>query len=106
MRRTLLEGPLQLEREVNKRIAVERDSGLCVPCYLRTGLRIRANDVHHVFGRAKKVGSYRERYTALMCVCRSCHDYLEHHKFSNEVEGAWLRTANETPINRNFKHRN
>ena len=50
-----------------------RDGGLCRICNDKRDALERAVDVHHVFGRGNDISSWREDYTALMCVCRACH---------------------------------
>ena len=64
---------LERYRAQQKRIAYERDGGMCVFC------GAPAVDPHHVYGRAstwQDDGSHEERERAdkLLCVCRSCHD--------------------------------
>ncbi len=49
-------------------LAVERDSGLC-ECG-RPGA-----DVHHVYGRGREAGDWREHHEQLRCVCRECHPH-------------------------------
>ncbi len=52
--------------------AKDRDLWRCQICADK-GVTTRAWDVHHVFGRGYTVDSWREDFTALMCVCRGCH---------------------------------
>ena len=64
--------------------AKDRDSWRCQICADK-GVTTRAWDVHHIFGRGNSVESWRECYTALMCVCRSCHPApLHSHDWSSD----------------------
>ncbi len=52
--------------------AKDRDSWRCQICADK-GVTTRALDVHHIFGRGRTKGDWRENYMALLCVCRACH---------------------------------
>ena len=54
-------------RRVQYRLANRRDGGHCVIC------GNRGMDIHHVYGRGREAGDWREHYSKLMVVCRSCH---------------------------------
>lgn len=106
------EEDLKLYRKVNKIICIERDGGLCVNHYFNMGERVLACDVHHVFGRGKVAGDYREHYTNLLCTCRDCHPlpiFTANNILTSGENLSWvlelLKRANETPINEDFKHR-
>ena len=49
-------------------LAAERDRGLCHCGKL-------AVDIHHVYGRGRQAGDWREHYEQLRCVCRECHPH-------------------------------
>lgn len=55
-------------------LARERDEDLCVFC----GKSFE--DVHHVYGRARCAGDWRENFKNLMCVCRKHHPAPIFHK--------------------------
>jgi hypothetical protein len=103
---------LKLYRKINKIICIERDAGKCAIHYFNKGEEVLACDVHHVFGRGKVAGDYREHYTNLMCVCRECHPlpiFTANNILKAGENLSWvleiLHKANETPINENFEHR-
>ena len=58
---------LRVYRREQYALAMDRDRGRCVFC------GEPAVDVHHAYGRARDIGSPREHFTSLMCVCRKCH---------------------------------
>ncbi len=98
---------LKAYRQVNKLLAIHRDSNLCAVCFFLHDKKKRADDVHHVYGRGQKAGDWRERYINLLCVCR------EHHPLPIQIPKAndelvWIEdvlvSANENPINPDFKH--
>ena len=95
---------LLLERAINKRIALDRDSGLCAICYFEDRKRVQAVDVHHVYRRARKPGSYRENYKSLMCLCRKHHDNFHSGRLPIDHIEEVLRKCNDTPINQRFEH--
>jgi len=49
-------------------LAYARDNGGCRICEIA-----RADDCHHILGRGREAGDFREHYTNLMFVCRTCH---------------------------------
>ncbi len=49
-------------------LAIERDGGLC-ECG-REGA-----DVHHIYGRGREAGDWREHHDQLRCTCRECHPH-------------------------------
>jgi hypothetical protein len=55
-----------------RKLAVERDDGLCQICLRVHGRTRLAQACHHVFGRSRKV-DWRENSASLMCVCDECH---------------------------------
>jgi hypothetical protein len=95
-------------RKAQRNLAILRDNGLCAVCYfVKAGIKVPANDVHHVYGRGRKAGNWRESFKCLLCVCRM------HHPRPILVPGgnsglAWiedvLKSANETPINQDFSY--
>jgi hypothetical protein len=60
---------LRAYRRRQYELAIERDGGMCVKCG-----RV-AVDVHHIYGRGRDAGDWRERYDSLECVCRGCHPF-------------------------------
>ena len=88
--------------------AYDRDNGLCVFCYYQMGKRVRADDVHHVYGRSNKAENWRERYIVMVCTCRKCHPPPIHGGRGSSTKLIYveiaLRRANETPINKRFQH--
>ncbi len=82
-------------RKEARRIALLRDSQMCMMCKWVHNQRTKAVEVHHVFGRGAMVGSVKEETTSLMCVCRDCHPqpimlYSEH-AWKEDVIHAWVR---------------
>lgn len=101
----------QAHRRSQRLIAAERDDGLCVVCFFKHNKRIGANDIHHVYGRAitkRVVESDKENYRSLTCLCRKHHEDVGIIKDSGS-QWVWLidilNMANETPINKEFIHR-
>ena len=66
---------LRLWRATQYRKAIERDKGMCRICNKRVAV-----DVHHVYGRGRSTGDWREHHTSLMSVCRGCHPQPIKHK--------------------------
>jgi hypothetical protein len=98
---------LKAYRSVNVALAIERDNNQCVFCYFLHGMSAPRQEVHHVYSRGKKAGSFREHYTSLLCTCKECHPLpIQTPGASGSL--AWveavLRKANETPINKKFQH--
>jgi hypothetical protein len=94
-------------RRVQSALAIDRDGGLCIFCYFLLGEKTKRDDLHHVYGRGKAAGDWRESYKNLAGTCR------RHHPLPIQTPGGnpnldWvedvLRMANETPINKKFKH--
>jgi hypothetical protein len=56
-------------RREQYQLAIDRDGGLCRMCGRM------AADVHHVYGRGKRAGDWREHHDNLICVCRQCHPH-------------------------------
>lgn len=97
---------LSVYRRSQAALAKFRDDSLCVICYFEHHRRRHMDEVHHVYGRGKEAGDWRESYQSLMCVCRTCHP-------PPVVEGshlAWvedlLHQANQDPISINFRKLN
>lgn len=90
------------------RIAADRDDCLCTFCYFQMGKRVKAVDVHHVYGRGRSKDSWREKYTVMLCTCRTCHPLPIYAGPGTSLKlgyvDAILAKANETPINRRFIH--
>lgn len=88
-------------------LAINRDNDQCVFCYFLRGKNTPRAEVHHVYSRGKKAGDWREQYTSLLCTCRECHP-LPIIYVGGSVELAYveivLQQANESPINKDFKH--
>jgi hypothetical protein len=99
---------LQRYRSVQAALAIRRDAGLCAIHYFRHGEKRKYQDVHHVFGRGKGAGDWREHYSNLLCTCRICHPppiYIPStNGRTNWVEDV-LHQANTMPINKRFDHR-
>lgn len=96
-------------RRAQAAIAIDRDNNQCVFCWFLQGKITRRDDVHHVYGRGRDAGDWRENYQSLVCTCR------RHHPQPIQTKGGphdldWveviLRQANETPINPKFYHVN
>ena len=68
------ESALVRYRKEQYALAWERDKGLCVFCGKP------AQDTHHVYGRARCPGDWRENFKNLMCVCRKHHPAPIFHK--------------------------
>lgn len=89
-------------------LAILRDDSTCVFCWFSRGKRTPRTQVHHVYGRGRDAGDWREHYTNLLCVCNNCHPLPIQTPGANEdlayVEDV-LRMANEEPINPSFKPR-
>lgn len=60
-------------RRIQAALAIERDNAQCVFCHFIYGKTTDSADVHHVWGRGKTAGDYREHYTSLLCTCREHH---------------------------------
>lgn len=87
-------------------LAIHRDNALCAIHYFRDKMRVPGNQVHHVYGRSRRAGDWRENYESLLCVCIACHP------LPIQIKGAspnldWveeiLEQANDTPINPEFR---
>jgi hypothetical protein len=87
-------------------LAILRDADVCALCWILQTKRTPRTQVHHVYGRGKDAGDWREHYTSLLCVCNECHPLPIQTPGANAdlayVEEV-LRLANETPINSSFK---
>lgn len=97
---------LDMYRGTQRMLCVDRDHASCVICWFRDGVKTRYQDIHHIYGRGKKVGDWREHYTNLMCVCRKCHPLPAQDKGSKQ---SWVieiaeEMMNATPINPAFEH--
>lgn len=88
-------------------LAILRDDSTCVFCWYLHGKRTARTQVHHVYGRGKDEGDWRENYTNLLCVCNDCHP------LPIQTPGASANLgyvedvrslANENPINKKFSH--
>lgn len=95
-------------RMVQSALAIDRDHDQCVVCKFVLGADTPRADVHHVYGRGRVAGDWREQYTSLMCVCKKHHPLPIQTPGGNE-ELAWVEAvraqANDTPINKKFEHR-
>lgn len=87
-------------------LAISRDGDQCAICWFRDGVHKRREEVHHVYGRGRASGDFREHYTSMLCVCKECHPPPIQIPGASArlgwVEGI-LQQANETPINEIFK---
>lgn len=94
-------------RKQQASLAKHRDKSQCVFCHFLLGKEVPAADVHHVYGRAKKVGDIREQYRSLACTCRKHHPQPIKSDFPGD-NLAWvvgvLEQANTNPINPEFSH--
>ena len=97
---------LKLYRQVQAALAIERDHSYCVFCYFMDGRIVPRADVHHVYGRGKRAGDWREHYRHLLCTCR------KHHPLPIQTPGGnpdlayveqVMANANETPIDPYFQ---
>lgn len=86
-------------------LAIFRDNSQCAVCFFLHGKRRAREEVHHVYGRGRKTGDWREQHTSLLCVCKA------HHPLPIQTPGgnyhlAWveevLKQANASPINPEF----
>lgn len=102
----MTDNKLKFYRRLQRAIAIERDNGLCAICFFKHSKKVKAQEVHHVYGRNKKIGT-REHYTCLLCVCRDCHPQpiTSHVASTAEQEEIVdiLHKANEQPINKDFR---
>lgn len=97
---------LRLYRQAQYRLAVERDRGLCVFCWFLDGRQVLASDVHHVYGRGRQAGDWREHHTQLVCTCRAHHPPPIREPGANprlEWVEKVVERANRTPVNKSFK---
>lgn len=84
-------------RKEQRWLAFQRDDGLCQICLREHNRLRRADDVHHVFGRSRRV-DWREHHTSLMCVCRECHPsplYLHNPETSDHEIAKLMRNINK-----------
>jgi hypothetical protein len=98
---------LKMYRRIQSALAIRRDNDQCVICHFRYNRKRRREEIHHVYGRARRSGEWREHYTSLMSVCKDCHPPPiqtpgGNHDFSWVEE--LLREANSNPINKGFTH--
>lgn len=87
--------------------AIQRDFDRCVICHFKFGRRRRRQHIHHVYGRGRKAGDWREHYTNLMCVCMDCHPLPIQTPGGNHAL-SWVEDIrekmNSDPINYGFEH--
>jgi hypothetical protein len=99
---------LYQHRKKQFELAYLRDNGLCVFCYFLRGVRTHAADVHHVYGRGKYKGSWREDFRMMVCTCRRCHPQPIYGGQGTSIKLKYVETmldrANQTPINSLFKY--
>jgi hypothetical protein len=97
---------LQDYRRIQAAYAIHRDFDLCVICFYRYNARRKRQDVHHVYGRGKYAGDWREHYTSLLCTCRQCHPMPIQTPGGNP-DLAWveeiLELVKSKPINPTFR---
>lgn len=95
-------------RELHRNIAILRDDGYCVLHFFKERKYVRAQDVHHVYGRSPDPGNPCEHYTRLMSLCRACHSEIDA-ILSPRSQYLWvadyLEKANKYPISPYFEHR-
>lgn len=93
-------------REQQALLAIWRDSGYCTICWFYHKRQRAFQQVHHVYGRSRKMDSFREQYNSLLCVCLECHPLPIQFPGGNlalaYVEDV-LAEANQTPINDDFR---
>lgn len=92
-------------RSEQAKLAIYRDNALCAIHFFSHGVRRPYEEVHHVFGRGRDAGDWREHVSSLLCVCRQCHPAGAarapngpHHPIIRI-----LRKANTSPINEDVK---
>lgn len=92
-------------RRIQSSLVIDRDKDLCIFCYFLNHKEVKREDIHHVYGRARKAYDWREKFTSLACTCRKHHPLPLQTVGGNQsllwVEEA-LWQANRTPINKNF----
>lgn len=92
-------------RRVQSALAIQRDENLCAICYFQYNRATPRAEIHHVYGRGKHAGDWREHYSSLLCVCKACHPSPIRDPGGNAsllwVE-AVLAQANALPINKKF----
>lgn len=92
-------------RFIQSSFAILRDDNLCVFCWFLKGKRTRRADIHHIYGRGKEAGDWREHFTCLLSTCRECHP-LPIQTPGGNADLAYVeevrKKANETPINKRF----
>lgn len=92
-------------RAQQRKLAVFRDNGLCTIHYFLEHEEVPYDEVHHVYGRAKEAGHWRENHASLLCVCRDCHPPPIQNIGASKNLG-WveyvMRLANSDPINRDY----
>ena len=93
-------------RNKNAMLAIYRDNDKCVICWFRDGIETNSTQVHHVYGRGREYGDWREHYTNLMCVCNECHPQPIKHKPAGD-NLKWVediaKKMNLFTINKDFK---
>jgi hypothetical protein len=96
-------------RQEQRTLAIFRDDGFCTACYFLDGRRQKAQDVHHVYGRAitKNVPTdKKEHFSSLLCLCREHHNQIGIIRRAGSGKYSWvedvLEKANTTPINKEF----
>lgn len=102
-----LRASMKAYRQAQVQLAIFRDGGLCVFHWYMKGEEHPMDDVHHVFGRGRRVGDPRERYFSLLCTCRECHPppiRTRVPKPALEYVLDVLRKMNQEPLNLDFEH--
>jgi len=89
---------LRKYRKEQRLLAIQRDAGLCQYCYRLKGKYVDAQEVHHVFGRGRKAGDWRESYKSLLSTCRDCHPSGTSRNRGDEVSEWVLEQANKFPL--------
>jgi len=94
-------------RRAQAAVAAYRDNQQCVICKFSMGRDTPMADVHHVYGRGKRAGDWREQAKNLMCVCRRCHPQPIKGDPGSSTDLAWVEDylwmANGKPINPDFE---
>ena len=92
-------------RHVQSALAIERDDNVCVFCYFQGRGRVPRAELHHVYGRGKEPGDFRENYQNLLSTCKACHPPPIHQPGASKSL-SWVedirKLANEKPINSLF----
>ena len=79
-------------------LALKRDHGICQYCYRLHNKCKQAEEVHHVFGRGREAGDWREDYVSLLSTCRACHPSGTSRNHGDTKSEWVLEQANKFPL--------